>query len=391
MVTVIDLFAGCGGLSLGSARAGMSPNLAVELDDHAAAAHSKNFPKCKTARLDLSKVESKTLNSLYKGRPDLVIGGPPCQGFSYIGKRNQSDPRNDLLDRFFTIISDLKPRAFMMENVPGLLDKSSVHFLERAMERVSAKYTVLMPTILDASDFGAATRRRRVVVIGYDPTDVDEISFAQIAEYCTPKTTTMQALVGLPEPSVSDISNVRFHDSAYVNLVNRVTQSVGDPKKLEAYALGQVSGFTATKHTADVVRRFGQTAQGETEKTSRFFRLHPEQTARTLRAGTGADRGSFQSARPIHYSSPRVISVREAARIQGFPDWFDFHPTKWHSHRMIGNSVNPLFAEAVLKAIASSLGVGKPESTARRVPQSLGYSPIAKDLGVAHTTISRLR
>lgn len=113
----------------------------------------------------------------------------------------------------------------------------------------------------------------------------------------------------------------------------------------------------ATKHSDAVTQRFADTAQGKTEKTSRFFRLHPEQPARTLRAGTGSDRGSFQSARPIHHISPRVISVREAARIQGFPDWFDFHPTKWHAHRMIGNSVSPLFAEAVLKSVANALGV----------------------------------
>lgn len=357
MVTVIDLFAGCGGLSLGAARAGMPPNLAVELDNHAAAAHSKNFPKCKTAKLDLSKVDSEVLNSFYKGRPDIVIGGPPCQGFSYIGKRNQNDPRNDLLDRFFQIISDLKPRAFMMENVPGLLDQSNAHLLESALSRLGSDYTILRPTVLDASDFGAATRRRRVVVIGYDSTDVDEVSFSKIAEYQAPKATAKQALVGLPEPSASDVAQVQLQDSHYVNLVNRLSQHAGDPAKLEAYEARQVSGFSATKHSDIVTRRFADTPQGETEKTSRFFRLHPEQPARTLRAGTGADRGSFQSARPIHYGSPRVISVREAARIQGFPDWFDFHPTKWHSHRMIGNSVNPLFAEAVLKSVADALGV----------------------------------
>ncbi|MBU2993947.1 DNA cytosine methyltransferase [Octadecabacter sp. 1_MG-2023] len=357
MVTVIDLFAGCGGLSLGAARAGLSPNLAVELDDHAAAAHSKNFPHCKTAKLDLSKVDSAAINSLYSGRPDLVIGGPPCQGFSYIGKRNQSDPRNDLLDRFFQIVSDLKPRAFMMENVPGLLSKSSFQLLERALQRVPSSYVVLTPSVLDAADFGAATRRKRVLVIGYDPTDVDPISFGMINKNRRAPATVSQALEGLPEPGTTDVAEVGLVDSPYVRFINRRSVDLGDACKLNAHSDCRVSGFEATKHSPEVESRFSATPQGKTEKVSRFFRLNPNEPARTLRAGTGVDKGSFQSARPIHHVSPRVVSVREAARIQGFPDWFDFHPTKWHSHRMIGNSVNPLFAEAILTSIARSLGV----------------------------------
>lgn len=361
MVTVIDLFAGCGGLSLGAARAGLPPKLAVELDEHAAAAHSKNFPKCRTAKLDLSKIDSGVLRDLFSGRPDLVIGGPPCQGFSYIGKRNQSDPRNDLLDRYFQVVADLKPRAFMMENVPGLLDKSCIQVLERALCRVSANYKILAPTVLDAADFGAATRRKRVIVIGYDPSDVDHVSFDQINKFRCAPATVGQALVGLPEPGSTDVAKIRLVDEPYVKFINRKSVDVGDSGKLKALYGGHVSGFSATQHSEKVQRRFADTAQGKTEKTSRFFRLSATEPARTLRAGTGSDRGSFQSARPIHYLSPRVISVREAARIQGFPDWFDFHPTKWHSHRMIGNSVNPLFAEAVLNSIANSLGITKTE------------------------------
>jgi len=358
MVAVIDFFAGCGGLSLGAARAGMPPSLAVELDGHAAAAHSKNFPKCHTAKIDLSVVEPSAIASLIPGRADLVIGGPPCQGFSYIGKRNQSDPRNDLLDRFFQLVAVLKPRAFLMENVPGLLDASNAHILDLALSRVASDYTILNPTVLNASDFGAATRRRRVVVIGYDPTTVDEISFTKIVSRHAPSATVNEAFLGLPEPGKRDVANVQRCESRYLNLVNRTVEGIGDLGKLKAFRTNEVSGFLSTEHSDIVRTRFADTVQGETEKISRFFRLHPEQAARTLRAGTGSDRGSFQSARPIHHSSPRVISVREAARIQGFPDWFDFHPTKWHSHRMIGNSVNPLFAEAVLKSMASALGIG---------------------------------
>ena len=95
--------------------------------------------------------------------------------------------------------------------------------------------------------------------------------------------------------------------------------------------------------------RFGILGYGEMDKISRASRLDPNNFCPTLRAGTGKDRGSFQSVRPIHYSAPRVIAPREAARLQGFPDWFLFHPTKWHSFRQIGNSVSPIVSEAILK------------------------------------------
>lgn len=381
MVRVVDLFAGCGGLSLGAARAGLHPSLAVELDNHASAAHLKNFPQCKTAVLDLSSVENRDVGSLLGGKPDLVIGGPPCQGFSHIGKRDQSDPRNNLLDKFFEIVADIKPRAFMMENVPGLLDPSNQQFLERAINRVADRYTILAPTVLDAADFGAATRRKRVIVIGYDSASVNRISLECIENARSPSTNVREALAGLPEPSPTDIGKFELADTPYVRLINRTIESVGSQEKIQAFLNGFISGLETTRHTDVVRERFRETLPGQAEETSRFFRLHPDQPARTLRAGTGADRGSFQSARPIHFLAPRVVTVREAARIQGFPDWFDFHPTKWHSHRMIGNSVSPIFAEAVLKVLARALGIPNAHAnlhcdqiSAEAVPELIGMT-----------------
>ena len=107
------------------------------------------------------------------------------------------------------------------------------------------------------------------------------------------------------------------------------------------YSEGYVTGFQPTEHAPQTIKRFSETEPGKQETVSRYYRLAWDRTAPTLRAGTGSDRGSYQAARPIHPEEPRVITVREAARLQGFPDWFMFHPTKWHSHRMIGNSVSP--------------------------------------------------
>ncbi len=357
MAIVLDLFSGCGGLSLGAARAGLAPSVAVELETRVAEVHSRNFPHCKTSRLDLSMVGAADIATLLSVRADLIIGGPPCQGFSFIGKRDLSDPRNALLDGFFKIVAQLKPRAFVMENVPGLLAAENVPLLEAALDRVARDYVILPPTVLDASQFGAATRRKRVVVIGYDPKDVDPFTFDSILAGRLPPVDVQSALAGLPEPEDSDQLTVYALENPYIKRINRLVAGVGSHESISRYQSNKVSGFARTIHSSEVVRRFSSTEQGGTDKQSRLFRLLASEPARTLRAGTGPERGSFQSARPIHHISPRVITVREAARIQGFPDWFEFHPTKWHSHRMIGNSVCPIFAEAVLKPLAISLGV----------------------------------
>lgn len=356
MTAVIDLFSGCGGLSLGASRTGLMPSWAIELDKHAATAHKTNFPSCNTLNGDISDVEPSELSKEFSVRPDIVFGGPPCQGFSYIGKRQTDDPRNQLLDRFFEFVQALKPRAFVMENVPGLLDPSSIAALEKGIGRICDKYAVLEPVVLDAARFGAATRRKRVVVIGFDPAEVDTISIRDILRNRETEVTISSAFDGLVSPGETDFSTILKSDNEYVRKINRITQGIGDEQAIKNFRQGYVSGFVKTTHTQKVIDRFSNTPQGQTEKISRFFRLRADEPARTLRAGTGSDRGSFQSARPIHHTEPRVISVREAARIQGFPDWFSFHPTKWHSHRMIGNSVNPIFAEAIFRPIAAAMG-----------------------------------
>lgn len=122
----------------------------------------------------------------------------------------------------------------------------------------------------------------------------------------------------------------------------------------------RVSGFLGTSHSEQTIARFDALAPGEVDTVYRAPRLDPEGFCPTLRAGTNSDKGSFQAVRPIHPKKPRVISPREAARLQGFPDWFVFHPTKWHAFRQIGNSVCPIVAELLLARLAQAMGVGSP-------------------------------
>jgi DNA (cytosine-5)-methyltransferase 1 len=117
------------------------------------------------------------------------------------------------------------------------------------------------------------------------------------------------------------------------------------------------TGHRRTAHTREVIKRFKKVKQGGVDPIGRHPRLSWSGQCPTLRAGTGNDRGSFQSVRPIHPEENRVITVREGARLQGFPDRFRFHPTVWHSFRMIGNSVSPIISKAIFSLIAKRIGI----------------------------------
>jgi len=118
------------------------------------------------------------------------------------------------------------------------------------------------------------------------------------------------------------------------------------------------TGHRRTVHTPAVLKRFAAVEQGGFDIVGRHPRLNWNGQCPTLRAGTGSDRGSFQSVRPIHPDDPRVITVREGARLQGFPDCFRFHPTVWHSFRMIGNSVSPIISKVIFSAIKKRIETG---------------------------------
>ena len=129
---------------------------------------------------------------------------------------------------------------------------------------------------------------------------------------------------------------------------------VGNSAAIEALLKNNlVSGCLGTDHGAGIIKRYANLMEGEVDKCSRAVRLRRKGLCPTLRAGTGPDRGSYQAVRPIHPTEPRVITPREAAGLQGFPDWFQFDKTKWHSFRQIGNSVSPILAEAVVGTILS--------------------------------------
>lgn len=362
---IIDLFSGAGGLSLGASRAGFCVAGAAELDAKAIETHAKNFPNTKHLNIDLLKFSSsKILNELglKKGQLSGIVGGPPCQGFSTMGHRNVHDVRNDLFVRFFKIVGDLKPNFFVAENVMGILDDQYFTIRNKAFSYVK-DYRMLEPLIVKANEYGAPTTRTRVFFIGYKARKVkamDNADFINIKESSENFVRVKYALAGLPSGLEACINgkgvigncNKDKLVSFYRRLSGFIPEGIGDVAIIDEYKNKNiVTGCIPTKHIDKVKQRFRELSCGKQDKISKAIKLDPEGFCPTLRAGTGPDRGSYQAVRPIHYAEPRVITPREAARLQGFPDWFDFHSTIWHSFRQIGNSVSPIVAEKVLSVI----------------------------------------
>ena len=364
--TVIDLFSGAGGLSLGASRAGFSVIGAVELDNSALDTHRRNFLRTTHVAADVAKVTGKGLATTL-GLAETVtgiIGGPPCQGFSIIGKNHSDDPRNSLFEDFFRLVDEIQPRFFLAENVPGILHKKNAHVLDKAFNRVIDRYVVLPPFVINASDFGAPTTRRRVFFFGYLrslPLPLQISCFSPDSRI--QKTYVRDALRGLPArieavPYNGNWRAVGEHGRDYFSarLTGHVPDGVGDLTALHALRTRRrVSGFLGTVHSPEVRKRYATIPQGARDPVSKSHRLDPDGFCPTLRAGTGPERGRFQAVRPLHPHQNRVIAPREAARLQGFPDWFQFPSTKWHSFRCIGASVSPIVAERLLSVVRVAL------------------------------------
>jgi len=363
------LYAGVGGLSLGSIRAGFDLALAVEWDKHAMKAHEINFPNNNHLNIDIAKLSGKKLlkeAGLAEGELDGLIGGPPCQGFSRIGSRDHLDPRNDLFVKFFKLVKECKPKFFVAENVLGILDDRYDIIRKTAFKQVKDDYVLLDPMKFKASDFGAPTSRERVFFIGYRRDSMSELTKENFEKQKVAEITTVaKALQGLPtrissewlseEDSwrpVKPLSTPYF--KKYVD--GNIPTGMGDVEAVRKYKEeGLISGNFGTRHSPEVYKRYKALKPGQTDSVSRSVRLKKNGLCPTLRAGTGSDKGSYQAVRPIHPTAHRVITPREAARLQGFPDWFQFAPSKWHSFRQIGNSVSPVLSEKILKVVFDHL------------------------------------
>ncbi|MDJ0510532.1 MAG: DNA cytosine methyltransferase [Crocosphaera sp.] len=378
----VDLFAGVGGMALGFEQAGFDVLASVEFDPIHCAVHQYNFPFWTTICASVTRITSEEIRqlSMIKNKSiDVVFGGPPCQGFSVIGKRNLEDDRNSLVKHFISLVLELQPKYFVMENVPGMALGKHQLFLQEIFDKF-AKNNYQVRTdykILNAANYGVPQLRERLFIIG----GKKELRLPKYPNFITqynpdynsslpPTPTVKDAIQDLPE--VNDYPELSHQDwvlaeygkqSSYVKNLRNLSNLNYDYSYLRDYKKKLLTSSLRTKHTQTSINRFKNTPQGKIEPISRFLKLHPDGLCNTLRAGTPSNRGAHTSPRPIHPFTPRCITVREAARLHSYPDWFRFHITKWHGFRQIGNSVPPLLAKAIAEEIIKVLKISPSKPT----------------------------
>jgi DNA (cytosine-5)-methyltransferase 1 len=367
----VDLFSGIGGMSLGFEQAGFEVIAAVDVEKINTETHSKNFPHCATWCADLSSttgVQIRQETGVGNRQIDVVFAGPPCQGFSLIGKRRAKDPRNLLLYDLARLIVELSPSYFVVENVEGILMGEAAEILSGFIRRVArGGYSIVTPLqVLNAAEFGVPQRRRRVFLLGYasgqKAPHYPKPSYVVKRKGQTDGPTVWDAIGDLPK--IGRYNDLLQSDSYrgklgkpsdYAMILRGDVDDPSDQSMRRTTNGNGLSGCQRTNHTEETIRRFRRTKPGTSEAISRFYRLSKSGLAPTIRAGTGPAQGSFMAPRPIHPFQDRCITVREAARLQSFPDWFCFHPTKWHGFRQIGNSVPPILARKVADKIVRAL------------------------------------
>ncbi|WP_420892102.1 DNA cytosine methyltransferase [Mycobacteroides chelonae] len=380
----VDLFAGAGGLTLGFEQAGFDIVAAAEYDPVHAATHLFNFPQCEMLCRNIANLSGAEVLSaarkgfermhpdlIWPGRLDAIVGGPPCQGFSSGGKREEGDERNELLLEFVRLVEEIQPRTLCLENVAGLLEGRFTHVREVAFNRLRDAGYELSGTesTVNSLRFAVPQMRRRVVVLG-----AREGGAPGRPRTMPGEVSVADALSGLPSPgryeALFDSDEVRLDgrdfkrlqstSSEYARYLVGLDPTPGDRSRPRQWERHLLTGSRRTRHEAGTVARFKLTEPASVEARSRLYRLPVNGPARTLRAGTGAERGAHTSPRPIHPLEDRVITVREAARLHGYPDWFRFHTTNWHGHRQVGNSVPPPLARAAARVLLECLSEYKP-------------------------------
>lgn len=368
-------------MSLGFEQAGFDVVAAAELDPIHASVHKFNFPNCAVLAKSVVDIDGRSIKKAaglaLKQKVHVVFGGAPCQGFSLIGQRMLDDPRNALVRHFVRLVKELDSDYFVFENVKGLTVGSHKSFLDELVELFEkAGYSVRLPwKVLNAFHYGVPQDRERLFLLGArkglpvpnypNPVTCPAGSEDFFKDELPAGPSCEDALGDLPEAELYeellDGDCVQIADwnapSAYARKMRCMDGDAWGFGYKRKWNPGLLSSSRRTNHSRISRRRFSETPGGEVEPISRFFRLPAAGVSNTLRAGTDSSRGAFTSPRPIHYAQERCITVREMARLHGFPDWFRFNATKWHGARQIGNAVPPPLARSVASEIIAAIGI----------------------------------
>jgi len=347
---VIDLFAGAGGFTLGFVQTGkFEPVFANDFNAYAAKTYNANFgDHC--VHGDINDLLENP--SIRLPRVDIVIGGPPCQGFSLLNKQREGDPRKELWRAFLDVVRRVKPAVFVMENVPELL--ASQEFQRIKTTAVDLGY-VINQKILNAADFGVPQRRKRAIVLASQygfipmpkPTHGDLRRTGNLFENGTlPWETVERAIGDLPEPCGIDIRVGRV--TAPMDLHFGRTPTKTSVARHKCIPEGG-NRFDLQKNRPDLTPAcWIRKKSGGTDLFGRLWQDRPAFTIRT-------EFFKPEKGRYLHPRQHRPITHREAARLQSFPDNFVFLGTKVEVAKQIGNAVPPLLARRIAEILLEHL------------------------------------
>jgi len=342
-LTFIDLFCGAGGMTLGLKMAGFEPRLGVDFDKDCEATHKMNFKDVPFICGDINNLTSKEILKLSgskKGEIALIVGGPPCQGFSTVNGKSRflENPKNRLFVQFVRVIQDLQPDWFVMENVVGLTTMNNGRVRLAIIDAFKNIGYNVESKILDAVDYGVAQFRQRAFFIGNNKG-----------------------------------SQIHFPERTHCNIKKQNQLNLFDDKKLLPYVTvgdrimdlldKNLPNHERPTHAPIVLERMSHVPEGGNQKDipedlkppqlykNTYGRLDRSKPSYTIH--TRFDVASTGSL--YHPTENRALTVREGARLQSFPDWFVFAGKKGSQYRQVGNAVPPLLAEAIGLAIIKSL------------------------------------
>lgn len=365
----IDLFCGCGGISAGLERAGFSIAAGVDIEPNYISTFTHNFPEAKSLNLDISKVAAKDFMQtlgLRAGEVSLLAGGPPCQGFSKnVPRKNRylEDPKNRLVKSFLDYCETLKPRFVLLENVAEMKNGFDQAYSDEIIERLGDEGYAVSHAVLNAADYGIPQRRRRAFFLGCR--DGAELNFPNPTHVPHGKS---GSLFLMPErvtvwDAIGDLPSVKHGEGAetmpYASLpFSDFQESVRTRRKTVTNHVARFLQPTQYERLASLKPGQGLKDLPERLKTKggysgAYGRLTKDMIAPTITRWVFHP-GSGRWGHPIDI---RLLTIREVARIQGFPDSFDFVGTYVQRAGQLGNAVPPLLAEQVAKSILSQAGV----------------------------------
>lgn len=345
---VLDLFCGAGGLSLGFQLAGYNIVGGVDFKKDAILTHEKNFKNSISICGDITKIDDEKVIELFGNKEvDVIIGGPPCQGFS-AGNRQQieNDPRNKLFFEFIRFVKILKPKAIVIENVRQILTKDNGFAKNKIFEILNENGYNIDVRVLNASDYGVPQKRNRAVFIGIR-NDVGTIDYDKIKK--DEKIVTVEEAIGELyelEKSDSNILNSKPVTKYQKYLRSKYNTILNHEKKYPNSEVQERISYVPQGGNWQSVPEHLWKVQRNNRHSSAYKRLNEKEPSITI------DTGHMNYFHPLYN---RVPTVRESARIQSFPDDFEFVGTVTSQLRQVGNAVPPLMAKAIGELIKEVL------------------------------------